>query len=168
MPARVVASAPLAGHVKLDLIRALAAGKVRRSQLAKDYGVSPAAITAFASRNALAIQMLHDDLQAEMKALWIAEKAARVAEYQQDVDDINGSEHARREAVKTALGDTLDVQAALAESEGLAPDPAQLRGKHRALRSVAEELGQLPARVTVEIGDTHVRHELVGVDIDDV
>lgn len=168
MPAREVASAPLAGHVKLKLIQELARDEVRRVELARRYGVTGAAISNFAKKHAEAIAAAKQRIDDEFAGMWIVQKKSRLAELEQDVDNINGSETARKEAVTAALGDTLDVQAAIAESEGLKPDPVLLRVKHKALRQAAEELGQLPARVTVEIGDTHVRHEIVGVDLDEV
>lgn len=40
------------------------------------------------------------------------------------------------------------------------------RARDRALRSAAEELGQLPVRATIQLGDTTIRHIIEGVDLD--
>lgn len=131
---------PLRGHVALVLIRQLAQGTRTHADLGAEHGVSERAIGQFATRNATAIEEVRADVVNEFAGMWIANKVARVAEYERDVEDINDSIPTARKS-----------------------DRPRLYGvKHRALRGAAEELGQLaPTRIDV---DHRVRYQVVGVD----
>lgn len=97
----------LAPWQKLELCRHLAAQDITRSAMARKYGVSPAAITLFAKRNADRIQEVRDHLDDEFAGLWIARKANRVARYQESIE---GEDVPRTELVA--------VQKAVAEELG--------------------------------------------------
>lgn len=132
------------GHVKLGLIRALAKGEESLMEIARRHNTSHGAIQAFAARHADEIAALKADIASLFGALWIADKAARLAEYQQDAEDIDA---------------TLAV-------DGV--DTNLMRAKHRVLRSAAEELGQLPTRTQINVGTENIVYEVVGVNIEDL
>lgn len=166
MPAREVASAPLAGRVKYELINHLAKGEIKQTELARRYGVTPAAITEFKRRHKDKIADLIAAKMDGMALLWVADKKKRIAEYQEALERIEGAEAERKAAVLAAMGETLDAEALVSMSEQLKPDPAVIRTQAKLLRNIAEELGQLPARLQIEMGETRVRHVLEGVDLD--
>jgi hypothetical protein len=123
---------------ELEVCQLLAEGKIRRIEIASMYGVSPAGITQFAKKFALEIYKLQKNPEDAFASLWIADKPARVAEYQRDVEQITEGEQ---------------------NNDGR-------RTKAFLLRNVAEELGQLPPRQQVVVAP--VTHIVVGVDIDDL
>jgi hypothetical protein len=139
----------LRGHVRLALARDLAAMTSTQTELAAKYGVSQPAISQFIDREQDLIVAIRADMGNELAGLWVAAKAARVAEYERDIEHLNG-----------ALGDAEG-------SDGAPPAPDLLSVKHRALRAVAEELGQLPARMTVKV-EGEIRTVIEGIDIADI
>lgn len=120
------------------LCRELATGEVKRAALARKYGISPAAITAFAKRHAREIDEIKASLDDEFAGLWIADKANRIAAYQADVEA----------SAEGAYGSHYE----------------QIRTRTQILRAVAEELGQLPPRATVSV--VPVVHIIEGVDLE--
>jgi hypothetical protein len=118
-----MAATKLRGHRKLDVIRDLAMAAASMTELGEKYGVTIAAISHFNQDFAAEIEAVRNallsDAGEEAAGLWIADKVKRIAEYQQDVDDIN-----------EILADRLDDRL--------------VKVKHQALRAVAEELGALP------------------------
>lgn len=181
MPARKVASAPLEGRNARMLIRQLAEGRRTISDLSRQYGVTPSAVSQFAKRHAEEIEKLKADANAAMDDLWIANKAERIREYQKDADiadELTGmaQQVARRAAgraeAEQEAGDP-DVLAQAAEDRlaalALADVPKLQASKHRAVRAVAEELGQLPNKSQVEItGETTVHYQVVGVSAEEL
>ena len=180
MPARKVASAPLEGRNARQLMRQLALGRKTHAALAEEYGVTRQGVSAFATRHREMIERLKDDANAAMDGLWIADKAERVRAYERDAD-LNDRliGEAERIAVRAAGravaeledGDegqgVLDQAAADRLAEMALRDVPKLQGaKHKALRSVAEELGQLPAGTKVELNDKRVTIQVNGVDLD--
>jgi hypothetical protein len=133
---------PLRGRTALALVKALALNVDSERELAAQFGVSGPAIHGFKRTYAEQIQAARLDIENGFSALWIANKAARLAELQEDVERIN---------------DDLDVTA----PEGR---PRLYAAKCRTLRNAAEELGQLTPR-PVTAGPV-VRYEIVGVDLD--
>lgn len=123
-----------------ELCRELAAGEVTRASLARKYGVSRSAITQFAKRNKGRIDEIKASLDDEYAGLWIARKRNRVAALQADYE--------------------------MAAAEGRASHHEWVKARVQITHAVAEELGQLPNRTQLTIGGT-VRHELVGVDLDE-
>lgn len=134
-------------HVRLKLIRQLATGEHSQVDLAARYGVTQQSISDFAKRHAERIADVASRLDDEFAGLWAADKAARVATYQQQVDDIADLLGNPEQAVKAGVGYAETVRAAQA-----------------AMRAIADELGQIPARVQVQhSGSLDVR--LNGVDV---
>src|SRR5258708_33543241 len=125
--------ASIRGYRKREVIRDLAMCVANQTELAEKYSVTPQAMSHFNRDFAPEIEAVRNDLLSdvhdETTGLWIADKVNRIAEYQQDVDDIN-------DLLATALDDRL------------------LKIKHNALKSVAEELGALPTRgAPTQVGD---------------
>ena len=128
-------------HKYVELKKALATGEVTRASLARRYGVSRASISEFAKRHAYEIDQLRQQLDDEYAGLWIASKANRLAAYQGEYD--------------ASLG-----------NEFYSDHYEHVKARAAILKAVAEELGQLPNKSQLTIGGV-VRHELVGVDVDE-
>jgi hypothetical protein len=128
--------------VRIQLIHEIARNEMTERQLAKKYGCAPSAINAFKQRHRGDIDEVRADLENEFSGIWIADKKSRLAVYASDVERIEELEQLGREI-----------------------DAALTAAKHRALRSVAEEMGHLPNRMNVS-GEvtTKVSYEVVGVD----
>lgn len=135
-------------HVRLKLVRQLAAGEHSLTDLAARHGVTHQAISAFAKRHAELIADVASKLDDEFAGLWVAEKAARLAVLQHQVEQI---------------ADTMgDPEAAAKAGVGAAE---MHRVQQQALRAIADELGQIPARVQVQhSGSLNV--QLNGVDVE--
>lgn len=133
------------GHRKLSILRDLASQTMTQSVIAEKYGITQGAVSLFsrAPANAAAIAEMRKDLEDKFAGMWIAQKDARIAAYQQMAED---------------------VQEALA-SGGM--DSALAKVHLTAIKSVAEEMGQLPNRVTVE-QNVKSTIEVVGVNPEDV
>lgn len=121
-----------------QLCRELATGEQTGAALARKYGVTRQAISAFGKRHAAEIDAIKADLDDEFAGLWVAQKAARLALYQADLEASAGGEYADHYE--------------------------HIRTRQAGLRAIAEELGQLPPRATVAI--VPVQHILEGVDPD--
>jgi predicted transcriptional regulator len=134
---------PIRGHLARQLCRDLAVGNVSQSQLAEKYGVGPSAISYHAKKNAEEIAAIKADIENEFAGMWIAQKQSRVAEYQSDAERIN---------------------TALDKSDEL--DPKLLRAKNAALKAAAEEMGQLSAKVQVQVQTQQVDYWIDGCDLD--
>jgi hypothetical protein len=133
---------PLRGRTALALVRELALGVASERELAEQFGVSGPAIHQFKRTHAEQIESARLDIENEFSVLWIANKAARLAELQEDVEQIN---------------EALDQVTTTAR-------PRLYAAKRAALRQAAEELGQLAPK-SVNVGTT-VCYEIVGVDLD--
>jgi hypothetical protein len=157
-------------RTRIALIRDLAEGKMTQRRLAAKYDCTQGGIAEFKARHKEEIEYLKDNLEDRMFGLWIADKTARVAEYQADVEMIGAqleSALAGRLAVSTT---DADGNTTWERMEDLSDVIARyLRGKHRALRSVAEERGELPSRLALHFEDSpQVHHVVVGVDVEKV
>lgn len=82
------------GRVRLGLIRDLAMGEWTHGDIARSIGCRVADVAAFAEQHIIEIEECRGRLAAglalETAGMWITKKANRIAEMQQDVDDING------------------------------------------------------------------------------
>lgn len=123
--------------------------------LGKKYGVGNRTVQLFGRRHRAeidAVVVAGDSDDAEFAGLWIAAKDNRLAMYQRDIERIEEllEEHEGQEHTGSA-------------------DQKLMQTKHAALRAAAEELGQLPQRVSIapEAG-TKVRYEIEGVQLGDV
>jgi len=130
---------------KLDLIRELAEPKRTQRQMAADHGVTEPAITLFKQRHALEIARVRENMADKFAGLWVADKMNRIAVYEADIEAIEMM--AQRDGATMAQADMLRVKGSF-------------------LRAVAEELGQLPARVNVTV--TPVEHVIIGVNPEDL
>jgi len=129
--------------LRRDLIRDLAEGKLTQVELAEKYGVVQSSVSEFKSRHKEEIEAVRNNLEDEFAGIWIANKERRLAELSSDVEHINESELGKR-------------------------DPQWAKVKQSALKQAAEELGQIPNRISVQVGDVHVRYEVAGVNLDDL
>lgn len=130
------------GHVKFMLIRDLATGDLDTTQLAEKYDRPVQYIEGFAKRNAESIRIAREESADQYAGLWSANKAYRIAEYQQDVEEID---------------------AYLARVEE--PHEKLLARKQHALRMIAEELGQLKLSTDNKLD---VTYRIEGVNPSDV
>ncbi|WP_432129595.1 hypothetical protein [Streptomyces tendae] len=128
-----------AGWKKNQLIRQLALGELTQARLGEMYGVSQASISRFGTRHRADIEMVRAQLaeraQEGMEHLWAANKVNRVAEYQATAERMNDVNTPRAHEIKIT-----------------------------ALKAVADELGELPARTQVSIEQSTVTYEIVGMD----
>lgn len=133
--------AVLRGPIRVRLIHDLALDACTERALASEYGVSQPTIHEFKDRHRHQILLARDNIEDRLSGLWITDKLNRLAELEDDVEQIN---------------------MALA-TVGPTDRPRLYLAKHRALRLAAEELGQLaPRKVDATVS---VRYEVVGVDM---
>lgn len=123
-----------------QLKRDLAANEIKRSDLAKKYGVTAPYITNFAKQYKRDIDDIKAELDSEFAGLWIARQEQRIAAYQAEYD--------------------------LAAEAKNADHHEWIKARTGILKNVAEELGQIQGKQPV-VGVV-VQHTIVGVDIDDL
>jgi hypothetical protein len=126
---------------KLALMRELADPQRTQLDMAREYGVVPSVITDFKQKNAGAIAKIKANVDDKYAGLWVADKLNRIATYEADIEAIEAK--AQRDGATMAEADMLRVKGSF-------------------LRAVAEELGQLPAKVNVTV--TPVEHIIIGVN----
>jgi len=121
--------------------------ELNQNQLAAKYGCTQSSISEFITRHADEVASKKQALSDELHGLWVADRSARMAEYQQTLDDLEGfvsnssmSDKEAREAVALKL---------------------------RTLRQVADELGQVPQRSPGTTGGT-VTISIDGVELGDL
>lgn len=119
------------------LIHELARGERTVTELAEAYGVTHGAVSQFRDRHTTEIVEVRQNLEDEFAGMWIASKRERLAVYQEDAEK-------------------------LAESE----DPELIRIKHNILKAVAEELGQLPSKMSISVGAKTITYVVDGVDME--
>lgn len=119
--------------MQVKLIRDLAKGEERDAQLARRYGVDRSSLLEFKRRHKERIEHVRAHLDDMFAGIEFADKAARVAELSKDAADI-----------AAMLADP-DLRATVGYAE-------TARVKQSALRAIAEELGQLPSRMQVQVG----------------
>jgi len=129
------------------LIRDLAAAEHSQSELALRYGVSQQGISLFAARHAERIATVAGKLDDEFAGLWVAQKANRLAVLEHQVDEVLDVMSDPEKAAKAG------VQAA-----------EMMRVVQTGLKQIAEELGQLPGRVSVTHSGS-LTVQLNGVDV---
>lgn len=127
------------------LIVQLSSGKFTHAELACRYAVTAAGISEFAMRHKNEIVGARSEISnyteydARELGIWVAEKLNRIAVYQEDIERIQMKSN---------------------------PSVAELRVKHAALRSVAEEMGQLKS--TVEIEGQVAHYVIEGIKTEDI
>lgn len=132
------------------MIHDLAGGK-SQTAIAAMYGVTQQSISEFAQKHAEEIAELKANTRELLADLWIADKNLRIAAYQQNADT------------------TRELLAQIGTGERNGERPSELlRTEQAALKSVAEEMGDLPQRIKVEGEGVVVHHKLEGVNTDDL
>lgn len=119
------------------LIHELARGDQTVTALAEAYGVTQSAVSQFRDRHITEVLEVRQNLEDEFAGMWIASKRERLAVYQEDAEK-------------------------LADSE----DPELIRIKHNILKAVAEELGQLPSKMSISVGAKTITYVVDGVDME--
>ena len=127
------------GWVRHRLIRDFALGEKSGQELSEIYGVSATSISNFKKRHALEIEEVRNNLADEYAGVWVAQKMARIQEYQQAAEKMASGASPRNQEVLVTI-----------------------------LKAVAEELGQLPARTQVNVSQENVTYEIVGISPDDI
>lgn len=127
------------GWVKHRLIRDIALGEKTGKDLSRIYGVSENSITNFKKRHGLEIEEVRNNLADQYAGVWVAQKLARIQEYQQAAEKMAKGDSPRNAEVLTTI-----------------------------LKAVAEELGDLPARQQVNVSTENVTHIVVGIDPGDL
>lgn len=112
------------GYRRLEVIRLLASG-MSAVEVAVRYNVPASAMTAWQDENLHEIDMVRKDIDSPFAGLWISKKEYRLAELQEDLQELN---------VRLARA-TDDVDFV-----------RLIRAKHRALYQAADEMGQLPTK----------------------
>lgn len=154
------------GHRRTWLIVKIAEG-LPYAALAEALDVSDTAVKIFARRHAEEIIAQRQAMHEQLVSLWVAQKIHRLAAMQQDVDDINEVVEGLLAAAQPDAN-PMDPTEARAHPELLADLPTWFRTKTLILRAIAEELGQLPARVQVQVAGTVATYRLEGADLDKV
>lgn len=130
------------GWVKIRLLQELAAEEKTQRMLAQEFSCAASSIAEFKERHLDEIATIRRDMANELRGLWIAEKINRLAEYQQDVEDLN----------------------AMLENT---PLPDAMRLKMLNLKAVAEEMGHLPAKTAINVEGASVVYRISpSVDLD--
>jgi hypothetical protein len=125
-----------------NLLQDLASGSQTIQQLADKYERALGTIHYYKKKYADEIAAIRSEAENEYAGIWVADKKQRLLAYLEDVEQIQET---------TEKSGVLDV--------GL------LRTKQAALKSIAEELGQLKQHMSV---DQSVTYTIIGVDTEDM
>lgn len=134
--------------VRVQVIRAIAMGDKTNTQIARDFGVTESAIRQFKQRHEFRIDQVRKALDNEYAGIALASKVARVATYSDQVLKI-----------LEVLEDPAQVARAGMGYAELA------RVAQQGMRSIADELGQIPTRSQVEVSGT-LNCTVNGVELD--
>lgn len=135
------------GDIRVKLIRELALGEETQAALARRYNVTPQSMWEFKERHAERIEQVRARIDDEFVGIELASKVARVAILNDQV----------LKAVELLSDPTDAVKAGVqrAEMERIIQSGA---------RAIADELGQIPQRMQVDIGGT-LNVNVNGVDL---
>jgi hypothetical protein len=122
----------LKGWQRVALLRDLALAEMTVLEIAVKWGRSEGTMYAWKKNHAAEIDAIRADAANEFAGLWVAQKVNRVAVYQDDIEDLEESD-----------------------------EPGAIATKHKALRAVAEELGQLTQKQEIQAS---VVYQVEGVD----
>jgi len=160
--------------IQVALCNQLAEGKITRTRLAEMYGVSIPSISSFAKKHAERIEALRQDASRAVAEIWIADKAARLTVLR-DVIESLAAAAPRRGLVDRVTDlpwesegvDPIELRdQVLREITEDLPDEKLIKRLMEALKQAAEELGQLPTRMTVQTTGSTVNYNIEGVDMD--
>jgi hypothetical protein len=137
---------PITGQRRIRLLHDLALGDLSVRELAAKYGKAEQTIMNITYENKDEIDKirtaLREDQYSALNHLWIAQQELRIAEAQADYEDL--------------VEDIEELQThAQAQGKPVAQSRAYLHcrdSKRKIRRDVADELGQLPTRTTVQLG----------------
>jgi|ERR1700745_2019787 len=157
------ARSPLGGLRHRQVVRDLALGNFSQDELAEKYGVSQSAISQFKSRHAVEIAAVAADADDAYAGILIADKQARIAAYQAIHDEALVPVPKVTPSGKPALR----INKETGEIEEITE--VDHRAAMQALKSVAEEMGQLPTRLQVsgELSTT-TTYRIEGVSNEDL
>lgn len=127
------------GWVKHRLLRDLAIGEKTGVQLGEQYGVSRTSISNFKRKYHLEVEEVRNNLADEYAGVWVAQKMARIQEYQEAAEKMAAGHSPRNQEVLVSI-----------------------------LKAVAEELGQLPARTQVQVNTAEVTYQVIGINPEDL
>lgn len=149
----------LGGLKTHGLIRELALSDMRQSELARKYDVTEGAITQFKHKHAEAIAAVRADADNEFAGILIAQKAARLAAYEEQ----------HRLAMQPTPKITNKGTVVVDPNTGEYVYEVNLSAAATMLKNAAEEMGQLPNRVTLdgEMG-VAVKYSVNGVESSDL
>lgn len=157
------------GWRKQWLLGKLARSEGTHADLAQALGVVPSAVGMFSRRHAAEVEAMREALAQQLTGLWIADKLSRLAEMQTDVEDINDIIGAKIEQASERPVNPLEPGEERADKPSATEDlPVWLRTKLAILRGAAEELGQIPNKVTMQVGGSIVTYKIDGVDLDKI
>lgn len=140
------------------LIRELALGEMNQAQLADKYDVTPPAISLFKKRNADAIEAIRKDANDEFAGILIVQKAHRLGLLEQLIQKALEPQPKVSASGRVAYVEKPDGSQEMVEE--IALDSAA-----RMIKQVAEELGQLPNRLTLSGNvDVTTTYTIEGVD----
>ena len=153
------------GRNQFKAIKMLAAGATQQ-EVADHFEIGQPAVSDFAARHRHEIAAARAAPDDELSGLWIANRADRIGEYQQQYAMVTEQAHrvARAAEALSEIGGGEDAGVVL-DSEDLVRLIAQ---QQKLLRGVAEELGQMPARAHLTFDAPVLRVHIEGVDMDDV
>src|SRR6266403_2166408 len=118
-------------QVRIPLIHELAKGELTQAELSRILGVEQSSVFHFRQKFAEQILMQQQNMADSLTTSWIASKANRIASYQDTVDRID---------------DELD---GIRQPESQPADLMRIKGTY--LKNVAEEMGHLPSKTTVNV-----------------
>jgi len=125
---------------KLALVRALALGVATQEELGQQYGMSRSGIASFAQRHKREIEDVRENMDDPFAGLLLCRKENRLAAYINEIERLDQHPNAEHHLWSAA--------------------------RQMALHHIAEELGQLPPRMTVTVQP--VTHVIEGVAIEDL
>ncbi len=148
---------PLGGRHARALARELALGNMSQASLAEKYGVSPSAISQFKAKHAEEIKAIAANADDEYAGMWIAQKQARLAEYER----LHGLALTPTPKIDNKGGYVIDRETGEQIYE------VQLGEARQIMKNAAEEMGQLPNRLQIQ-GDmqTTTTYRFEGVEPD--
>lgn len=158
---------PLGGLVRHKLMREIALGDLNGVQLAEKYGVTPAAISQFKQRNAEGIKAIVADADNEFAGILIAQKAARLAAYE-ELHQIAITPQPKISPSGKIVRETITDPETGEECE-VVVNEVDVRAAALVMKQAAEEMGQLPTRLQIQ-GDmqTTTTYKIEGVAPEDL
>lgn len=149
----------LGGLKHRQVVRLLAAAEISRTQIAEQFDVSPSAVSQFAKKHADEIAAVRADMDDEFAGIAIASKVNRLALYDQLVEKALEPVPKVTPAGKLIpVGEDEDGQTEYVME-------VDLRAAALLAKQAAEELGQIPNKVSVQ-GEMSVqtRYRIEGLD----